>query len=556
MAPKMKSSRGLQLLAYRSSRLRPLFWGTILLSLLLHFQVEVHANVAYPGIWTGFQPNGETTGTEQMLVGNAEYHFPVVETEISFYPTIRDEIGWIRYATRGTDGRYLPTNIPVDRSSNPDTHPYLRQATNENRHVVHAKCMERDFCKWRELQKKQAPTILASTGSILNLVIPFQFVDHESRTLTPTKDLDEILFNGPKLSVQHYFKEQSYGKLEVVSELTPWVQIPYSEKECAGKLSGLTLSLHTCLEAALEQASELLSEWNTILESATTITFVHSGYAAEFGGNDADGQWYDDRIWSHAWELQSPLYSGRYAMISDKYDRTNAQMNRVGVAVHELAQSFGAMPLYGEYPGYGLGYYDMLANPWGFDGTLTHCGSMSPYTKNLFGWLDVVAIDSDGSFELAQSYESNKIYMIRKGFPEGEYLLIENRQEEGYDKGLNQPGLAIYHVDLNANNAPGHPQKRDFPDDHYVVALVQADGRYDLERMEDEGDSGDLFHGGRYTGVGPDGAFNRDGTVSPNGHPNTNSYQGGSEKRTGISILDISAANAVMTFRVAFESAR
>lgn len=525
-----------------------------ILLLFIQFQllvVVVHANVAYPGIWTGLQPNGATTGTEQMLVGNAEYHFPVVETELSYYPTVRDENGWIRYATRGTDGRYLPTNIPVDRSTNPDNHPILRQAIHENSHVIHARCMEHDFCKWRELQKMQnSTTPLTAKGSILNLVIPFQFADHTTRTVIPTSDLDAYLFNGPKLSVKHYFHQQSYGQLEMESELTSWLQIPYTEKECAAKVSGLSWSIHTCLEAALDKASKTLQNWKTILESATTITFVHSGYAAEFGGNDVDGQWYEDRIWSHAWEMQSSLYSGRYALISDKYDRTNQQMNRVGVAVHELAQALGAMPLYGEYPGYGLGYFDVLANPWGFDGTLTHCGSMSPYTKDLFGWLDVVEIDSDGKYELLHSYESNKVYMIRKGFPKGEYLLIENRQEEGYDKGLNQPGLAIYHVDLKANNAASNPQKKNFPGDHYVVALVQADGRFDLERMEDGGDSGDLFHGGRFPGVGPDGAFNRDGTLSPHGHPNTNSYQGGREIRTGVSILDISPANQVMTFRV------
>lgn len=528
-----------------------LFVGLVSVLLPLQ-QYQADANVAYPGIWTALQPNGDSTGTEQMLVGTAEYHFAVVETEASFYPTIRNDEGWIHYATRGKDGRYLPTNILVDRSSDPDTHTHLEKAVHENRHVVHAKCMERDFCKWREIQKlEQNQTVLATQGSILNLVIPFQFSDHTTRELVAVKDL-EFLFNGPNLSVQHYFDEQSYGKLEVVSELTPWVQIPYTEQDCTGKLSGLTMSLHTCLEAAMKEASKLLSSWDTVLGSAVTVTFVHSGYAAEFGGNDVDGQWYEDRIWSHAWELQSPIYQGRYAIISDKYDRKNARMNRVGVAVHELAQALGAMPLYGEYPGYGLGYYDMLANPWGFDGTLTHCGSMSPYTKNLFGWVDVETIDSDGTYELTQSFESNKVYMIRRGFPEGEYLLIENRQEEGYDKGLNQPGLAIFHVDLQANNAAGHPQKRDFPVDHYVVALLQADGRYDLERMEDEGDTGDLFHGGRFTGVGPDGAFRPDGTLSNHGHPNTNSYHSGKELPTGVSILDISASSRVMSFRVTF----
>lgn len=517
----------------------------------------VNANVAYPGIWTGLQPNGVTTGTEQILVGTAEYHFAVVETDTSFYPTIRADDGTINYASRGKDGRYLPTNVVVGQS-NPDTNPFLKRAIQENRHVVHAKCMEQDFCRWREREKIESHSrrsTLQGSGRILNLVIPFQFQDHANlqRKLTSVSDLDQLLFNGPNLSVKHYFLQQSYGQLEIISEVAPWVTIPMTEAQCADKQSGLALSLHTCLQAALDASASSFSDWQTVLDSAATVTFVHSGYAAEYGGNDSDNQWFQDRIWSHAWEVETTHYQGRYAIISDKYDRKNGHMNRVGAAVHELAQVMGAPPMYGDYPGFGLGYYDVLANPWGFDGTLSHCGSMSSYTKDLFGWVELEEITEGGTYELRQSFDSNKVYIIKRGFPEGEYLLIENRQEQGYDMGMSQAGLAIYHIDIQANNVGGHPDQRDYPRDHYVVALVQADGRFDLERMEDEGDSGDLFHAGEFTGISQEGAFKRDGSLAEGGFPNTNSYQGGKEVRTGISIRNISPSSAVMSFEVSFD---
>ena len=114
---------------------------------------------------------------------------------------------------------------------------------------------------------------------------------------------------------------------------------------------------------------------------------------------------------------------------------------------------------------------------------------------------------------------------------------------------MSQPGLAIFHIDEKANNVGGTEAN---PENHYVVALVQGDGRFDLERMEDEGDSGDLFHAGRFSGIGPDGVFLADGSLDPHGHPNTNSYQGGQIKRTGIVISEISVPDEVMTFQVAF----
>jgi M6 family metalloprotease-like protein len=473
--------------------------------LLLLIPSCVKGNVAYPGIWTARQPNGHSTGTEQVLIGTAEYHFSVVETDTSFYPTVRGVDGTIRFAAKGRDGRFLPTNVDVG-SIDPDLEPSLRHALQERPHVVHAQCIEQDFCKWKmqqnQLLEQQQPAPTVKSGTVANLVILFRFANHVNRENMLKEDLEDLLFNGPELSVKDYFLQQSYGKMEVNSQVNPWVTIEYTEQQCADQKSGMSSIIHQCLDAALEQASQQVENWDTIINSVSALTFVHSGFAAEFGGNDPDGTWYEDRIWSHAWELDTSHYQGRYALISDKYDRKNARLNRVGVAVHELAQVLGAPSLYGEFPGYGLGYYDMLANPWGFDGTLTHCGSMSPYTKNLFGWIEMEEISEDGTYELTQSFESNKVYVIRRGFPEGEYWLIENRQEEGYDKGLSQPGLAIFHVDETANFVgDGVGADGSDPGNHYMVALVQGDGRYDLERMEDEGDSGDLFHAGKYSSM-------------------------------------------------------
>ncbi|KAL3912697.1 MAG: hypothetical protein SGARI_001020 [Bacillariaceae sp.] len=178
---------------------------------------------------------------------------------------------------------------------------------------------------------------------------------------------------------------------------------------------------------------------------------------------------------------------------------------------------------------------------------------MSPFTKNLFGWIETVEITDGGTYELEQSFTSNQVYVIRRGYPDGEYLIIENRQEEGYDQGLSQPGLAIYHVDEKATNIASYPGHYSYPKDHYVVSLLQGDGRYDLERMEEEGDSGDLFHSGRFSGIGPEGCLLEDGSQAPYQYPNTDSYQGGQEISSGVKISEISISGEIMSFQVTFQ---
>lgn len=67
---------------------------------------------------------------------------------------------------------------------------------------------------------------------------------------------------------------------------------------------------------------------------------------------------------------------------------------------------------------------------------------MSAYTKALLGWVDVEEITEDGMRALPSSSKSNKVYMISKGFPINEYLLIEHHDADSYDKGMHQPGIA------------------------------------------------------------------------------------------------------------------
>ena len=54
--------------------------------------------------------------------------------------------------------------------------------------------------------------------------------------------------------------------------------------------------------------------------------------------------------------------------------------------------------------------------------------------------------------------------------------------------------------------------------------------------------------------MGPNGVFLADGSLdtSNGGHPNTNSYQGGQVRSTGIVITDVSVADTIMSFTVTF----
>ena len=245
-------------------------------------------------------------------------------------------------------------------------------------------------------------------------------------------------------------------------------------------------------------------------------------------------------------------------MIVDQYSTSPAlfglsgsQIGRIGVISHEIGHNLGLVDLYGTTEGNGIGSYDMMSNHWGFSPyslSQRYPPIMSPWTKMQAGWLNPIVLSRSATVTIQPSEFSQQIYRINMNNEQTEYLLIENRQAIGFDLFLPQSGLAIWHIDENALDVEGYPgQDGVWPYNrkHYKVALLQADGSYDLERRRNFGDRFDLFHGSDVDSLGPsldpfDGPF-----------PNTDAYAG-LPSQTGIRIRDISQSSWAMQFTVDF----
>lgn len=200
-----------------------------------------------------------------------------------------------------------------------------------------------------------------------------------------------------------------------------------------------------------------------------------------------------------------------------------------------------------------------MASSWGFDGSQYYPGFPSAWTRVQLGWT-TPAIPAAGENLVAHAERPSddgnpQVYIIGKefGFPDGEYLLIENRQKYGLDSLLPRGGLAIYHIDEKADlDNEGHPGQNGWPQNgnHYRVALLQADGFYNLERGDNKGGSRDFFHLDDIDELLP----SLDPKRGP--FPNTDAYQGGKVLQTGVEIFDISASGDTMSFHFSHPEAR
>jgi len=407
------------------------------------------------------------------------------------------------------------------------------------------------------------------------LIVPFMFKDHKdaNRIVPSVQDLD-ILMNRINCadalcrtgSVRDYFLKTSFGIFALDSTIAPsWVTLPENEEYYAYKPpSNFGKMIRDALDAldALEVTGFDFTPYDA-------FGFFHSGYDAASGGPGSE-----KRVISHTglgffWQSsKSGFIINRYSAFSSLWRETH-EIAHIGVVAHEIAHYFGFKDLYDyndpkdpvpppfpEKKGRGLGSYCLMANDWGFDNTQLFPPHPSAWSKIKAEWLlQPIDITSPGTYIARQACTYPDAFKISKNFPQNEYLLIENRFKCEYDLKIKGPGLAIYHVDEKAkvyggkiNEYEGYPGQPGWPENgnHYTVALLQADGLYNLEKGNNKGDKTDLF-GATVTSIGPGG------TSNGQTYPNTKAYQSGSIKDTCITIKNIGKPSAAVSFEVSFD---
>jgi len=406
--------------------------------------------------------------------------------------------------------------------------------------------------------------LLITRGQLKNLVVPFKFSNHASRTLPSQSDLDILLNNNgpntlcPTGSVRDVFLKNSLGQpLQLDSTIAPWVTIDHNESYCANGKHGLTPRFHKCLRNALDKVVNLGYNFSNfdmnndgIIDG---ITFIHSGYGAEWG------EGHSDRIWSHKWHLSKEWSNNgvrvyEYQVAPALWSTSGSDIGRIGLIAHETGHLLGLPDLYdsSSTEADGIGSYGLMANAWGFDNSQYYPPHMSAWTKLKLNWATPTVVTTSGRYSLRQACNNTDVIKISTGYPSGEYLLIENRQPCEFDAKIPQGGLAIFHIDMNVegnDGTRGYPYQNGWPRNgkHYMVALLQADAYYDLEKMRrNRGDRTDLFHAGYVNSIGPYGITG----VVTEAHPNTKAYQGGNIIATGIQITNIGKAHSTMTFDI------
>uniref|UniRef100_A0A7S4DB36 SMB domain-containing protein n=1 Tax=Heterosigma akashiwo TaxID=2829 RepID=A0A7S4DB36_HETAK len=286
----------------------------------------------------------------------------------------------------------------------------------------------------------------------------------------------------------------------------------------------------------------------SILTVRSTRRLPARRYGAEYGGYDSYGTYYDDRVWSHKWLIfdddnyyydpwvgAEGVYVEDYHIESALAGVSGGNVSAVGVPAHETAHFLGLPDLYDtDYSSSGIDTWGLMANSWGWDYTGELPPSLSGWSKVELGWINVWELNStwfNNSDKITtyvdEIHDPWWPYVMKVAFPytPGEYLLLEYRMALENDRGQPADGLLVWHIDetVENNDDEGYYGDGTFPSSHYQVALIQADGAFDLEQGY-SADSGDVFIEG-------DRLFN-----SLEAHPSSMGYLGGVGYTSGLAM--------------------
>jgi hypothetical protein len=175
------------------------------------------------------------------------------------------------------------------------------------------------------------------------------------------------------------------------------------------------------------------------------------------------------------------------------------------------------------YQSWGVGAFCLMCS--GANVNRKNPTEVCAYLKYKAGWAERAEELHLGVTECTVGH--NEFVILRKNLRE--YFIIENRHKKGRDQALPDSGLAIWHVDELGSNDDEDMK----PSKHYECSLEQADGRFDLERKVNNGDSKDLFEAGG-------GDHFADATV-----PGSKWWDGVS---SGLDISNIGPAGKTITF--------
>lgn len=485
-------------------------------------------------IFGEFLSFGQGKGPDIVLSVFGDENYARYENADGYSVVYDDERGLFCYA-RLAAGRFRSTGVPL-------SHPVpagLVRHLQESQDVVVARASARKLRRSAMTGAAREAAVVRtfgpnqgllegrrlSIGTVKGLTILVNFQDIISTVRRA--DVDDLLNgenytrNGNVCSAREYFLRVSNGKLDYTNVVVGPYQLSRNREFYVN-----TLLVEEAVGLAVADGVDLSmfdSKGQSIVDALNVMYAGQTQYRGE--------------LWPHNWSIDlrfGPIRTDLYLLTS--LGRVPGDLS-IGTFCHEnghLLCRFPDMYDYGERDSdsirsAGIGAYCLMGSGNHNDGGRSP-SPVCAYLRDLAGWCDA-EVDLGAAANVEARHGDYGQVMRYRTSRQTEYFLVENRTRTGLDRGLPASGLAIYHCDTLGSNEwqQGTATK------HYQCALMQADGRRDLEQDANQGDGDDLF------------ADVRGVTFSAASVPSSREWDG---RDSGLVISDVSAPGEMITFTV------
>lgn len=369
------------------------------------------------------------------------------------------------------------------------------------------------------LGKTSADTVKKVTGVIILVDFPDVRADITKQQIEAMAGLPGFNVNGNNGSIRDYFLDVSHGKFEYALDVTEYYTAK-NVKSYYDRADGYAGAFELIKESLLA----VEARGYDFSKLSTTASGTVRGVNVLFAG--ASGKEWAQGIWAHRGNITALNFDS--VKVSGYMLAYIGAAPTIGTFIHESGHLlFGWPDLYD---------YDSDSRGTGAFCLMSGQHAKNPQPPNAWfrvgqGWEPIQDLKTatNGLVKAPSNGRANFKY-ANPANPK-ELFVIENIAKKGRWANMPDDGLMIWHIDEAGDNSM---QDRT-PARHYEVSVMQADGKFDLERNVNGGGPNDLFHAGN------NAAF------SGQTAPDSKWWNGG---ESGLGILNISAVKDTMTFEL------
>lgn len=307
--------------------------------------------------------------------------------------------------------------LPFAAGAVPPHPDLLRNFREEKKLLEYSERMSRD----RALGKNTAYRAFPLTGTQKVLVLLIGFIDLPIEQSNPESYFSD-LFNGATdeaLSFNKYYKDMSNGALDIELDI---FHVGNSAEGFSYYGEGDDINVRELVQEAVVLGNDVINyaDYDNDNDGVVDTVFViHAGAGEEVGPiGDEPATVYEDRIWSHKWQIDDFLTGDLNSMGLDVKVRSYTMQpefvlqsgdSTIGVFVHEFGHVLGLPDLYDvgfydednpqNFPDYSDGIGDwgvMSGGSWGGgDGSVP--APMTAWSRYQLDWIELEEITQDSA---------------------------------------------------------------------------------------------------------------------------------------------------------------